>query len=157
MSNVLRIKKQLNNVYLILILMILGMGFSSCAQNERKKEFSWPSNKFPCEIPFKIINKGNQTFAWEIQSITCTGQANNGYSFTVKGKGAVNSKNLSIGSRSIMLVPEEKNSTAINMSQAAVYFFPAVDVNESFEFNFKGLFSGYYNAKLFAGFLILSD
>jgi len=129
------------------------------SSNTTKNEFSWPCKKFPCEIPFKILNKGNRTFAWEIQSITCTGQANDrsGYLFTVKGKGAVNSKVISVGSRSITFVPEEKNSTAINTNQAAVYIFPAVDANESFEFNFKGLFPGYYNAKLFAGFLILSN
>ena len=128
-------------------------------KDETVNEFNWSKQKFPCEIPFKILDKGNKTFAWEIQSIICKGQAKDksGYTFVVKGKGVVSSKNYSMGSRSVTFVPEEKNSTSINSNQAAAYIFPSVDEGESFEFEFKGLFPGYYNEKLFAGFLILND
>ena len=122
-------------------------------------EFNWSNKKFPCDIPFKILDKGNRTFPWQIQSITCRGQAmdKSGYTFVVKGVGVVNSKNRSIGSRTVTFVPEEKNSVSINSSQAAAYIFPGVEIGESFEFEFKGLFSGYYDDKLFAGFFILND
>jgi len=132
---------------------------SKSEKDETVNEFNWSKKKFPCEIPFKVLNKGNKTFAWEIESIVCKGEAKDksGYNFVVKGKGAVNSKNYSMGSRSVTFVPEEKNSTSINSKQAAAYIFPSVGEGESFEFEFKGLFPGYYNDKLFNGFLILND
>ena len=134
-------------------------------QNNGTKEFSWPSKTFPCNIPFKILKMGNREFAWEIQSITCKGPVTykrgsvsvSAYSFTLKGKGIVSTKNFTMGSRSFKFVPEERNSGNINMTQAAAYIFPAVNAGESFEFEFKGLFPGYYNEKLFAGFLILCE
>lgn len=121
--------------------------------------FNWSKKKFPCDIPFKVLDKGNKTFPWEIQSITCKRQAKdkNGYVFVIKGIGAVNSKNYTMGSRTVTFVPEEKNSISINSNQAAAYIFPGVEKGEPFEFEFKGLFPGYYNDKLFAGFLILND
>ena len=150
------------------ILGLFVIGLTGCdTKNDAKKdkkettvhEFNWSKKKFPCDIPFKVLDKGNKTFPWQIQSITCRGQAKDksGYSFVVKGVGIVNSKNRSIGSRTVTFVPEEKNSVSINSSQATAYIFPGVEKDESFEFEFKGLFPGYYDDKLFAGFFILND
>jgi hypothetical protein len=130
------------------------------AASAKAAEFkTWPPKKFPCNIPFKVLERKNgRKFPWKIESITCTGQAKDksGYTFVVKGTGIVDSRKFSLSDDySATFVPEEKNSQTVNMDQAAVYFFPQVDAGEAFEFEFKGLFPGYYHEDLFVGFYIV--
>ncbi|MDR1407380.1 MAG: hypothetical protein LBJ23_04960, partial [Tannerella sp.] len=119
----------------------------------------WPPKKFPCDIPFKALEKNGRKLAWNIESITCTGPAEDkrGYRFTVRGTGVTDSRKYTPGSRTLTFVPEEKGSTSIDMSLAAAYSFPGVDAGDPFAFEFKGLFPGYYHEDLFAGFLIFDD
>jgi hypothetical protein len=121
---------------------------------------TWPPKKFPCNVPFKVLeSKSGLPFPWNIESITCTGQAKDksGYTFVVKGTGAVDTRKYSPGSRMINFYPEERNSLAIKSDLAMTYTFPGVNAGEAFEFKLKSLFPGYYNEDLFVGFLILDE
>jgi hypothetical protein len=127
--------------------------------SSKTEVFKWPPKKYPCNVPFKVLKKDGEEFPWNIASITCTGRAKDksGYTFTLKGTGATDTRKYSMGSRTISFVPEEKDSQTIQMNMAAAYIFPGVNTGEDFEFKFKGLFPGYYNENLFVGFLILDD
>ncbi|MDR2120321.1 MAG: hypothetical protein LBP64_05535 [Tannerella sp.] len=119
--------------------------------------FQWPPKKYPCNVPFKLLKQGNREFAWNIESVTCTGREKDksGYTFIVRGTGVKDSRNYSMGSRGVTFVPEEKGSRSIDMSMAAAYILPGTAAGENFELEFKGLFTGYYHEDLFVGFLIL--
>ncbi|MDR1338454.1 MAG: hypothetical protein LBK58_00085 [Prevotellaceae bacterium] len=127
--------------------------------SSKTEAFKWPPKKYPCNVPFKILKKGGRELPWNIASITCTGQAKDksGYTFTLKGTGATDTRKYGMGSRTISFVPEEKDSQTIKTDMAAAYIFPEANTGEDFEFEFKGLFPGYYNEDLFVGFLILGN
>jgi hypothetical protein len=127
--------------------------------SSKTEAFKWPPKKYPCNVPFKVLKKGGRELPWNIASITCTGRAKDksGYTFTLKGTGATDTRKYSMGSCTVSFIPEEKNSQTVNTDMAAAYIFPGVNTGEDFEFEFKGLFPGYYNEDLFVGFLILSN
>jgi hypothetical protein len=137
-----------------------GDSESASESSAKAPEFkTWPPKKFPCNVPFKVLEKGNRKFPWNIESITCTGQAKDksGYMFVVKGTGAGDTRKYTPGSRMINFYPEERNSLKINSDMAMTYTFPGVNAGEAFDFEMKSLFPGYYKEDLFVGFLILDD
>ena len=132
----------------------------SAKKEKKEQKFNWQKQKFPCDIPFKVLNKlYDKEFGWKIESITCLGLSKDkkSYQFKIKGKGVVDSRNYSMAMNTVTFIPEETNMETLNMGKAAAYIFPRVGIDEPFEFVISGLFSGYYDEKNFLGFLILNE
>ncbi|MCD8185017.1 MAG: hypothetical protein LUD68_00720 [Rikenellaceae bacterium] len=95
---------------------------------------------------------------YQIESIFCTGKARGsrstgGYTFVVKGRAVKDSSNLSMGRRTFELLPLAASSSAVT-GMATAYIFPQVPAGEPFEFEFTGLFDGYFDVSDFGGFLL---
>lgn len=81
-------------------------------------------------------------------SVTCTGRANGGYKFQIKGVAQKTSRSLPIDL--FYLMPGNRIKTA------GTYYFPRIEEGKTFSFEVVSAFSGYAPSK-FNGFLISSE
>lgn len=108
--------------------------------------FSIPPKSYPTEVPFKC-DAGVDRY-WHVTSVTCTGRANGGYKFLIKGTAQKASRSLSIDL--FYLMPGNR------LMNAGAYFFPSIEEGKPFSFEIVSAFSGYAPSK-FNGFLISSE
>lgn len=108
--------------------------------------FSLPPKAFPAKVPFKC-DAGVDSY-WHVTSITCTGRANGGYKFQIKGIAGKTSSSMTIDL--FYLMPGNR------IQVAGAYFFPDIEEGKSFSFEIISAFSGYAPSK-FNGFLISSE
>ena len=67
---------------ILLCLIVLGVFFMSHA-TFAQTSFSIPPKSYPVNVPFKC-DAGVDRY-WHVTSVTCTGRANGGYKFQIKG------------------------------------------------------------------------
>ena len=108
--------------------------------------FSIPPKSYPAKVPFKC-DAGVDRY-WHVTSVTCTGRANGGYKFLIKGTAQKASRSLSIDL--FYLMPGNR------LMNAGAYFFPSIEEGKPFSFEIVSAFSGYAPSK-FNGFLISSE
>ena len=108
--------------------------------------FSIPPKSYPAKVPFKC-DAGVDRY-WHVTSVTCTGRANGGYKFLIKGTAQKTSRSLSIDL--FYLMPGNR------LMNAGAYFFPSIEEGKPFSFEIVSAFSGYAPSK-FNGFLISSE
>ena len=128
----------------LMCVMTLGvfiMAHTATAQTS----FSIPPKSYPTEVPFKC-DAGVDRY-WHVTSVTCTGRANGGYKFLIKGTAQKTSRSLSIDL--FYLMPGNR------LMNAGAYFFPSIEEGKPFSFEIVSAFSGYAPSK-FNGFLISS-
>lgn len=118
------------------------MGHTIVAQTS----FSIPPKSYPAKVPFKC-DAGVDRY-WHVTSVTCTGRANGGYKFLIKGTAQKASRSLSIDL--FYLMPGNR------LMNAGAYFFPSIEEGKPFSFEIVSAFSGYAPSK-FYGFLISSE
>lgn len=108
--------------------------------------FSIPPKSYPVNVPFKC-DAGVDRY-WHVTSVTCTGRANGGYKFQIKGVAQKTSRSLPIDL--FYLMPGNRIKTA------GTYYFPRIEEGKTFSFEVVSAFSGYAPSK-FNGFLISSE
>lgn len=129
----------------LMCVMTLGvfiMAYTATAQTN----FSIPPKSYPAKVPFKC-DAGVDRY-WHVTSVTCTGRANGGYKFLIKGTAQKTSRSLSIDL--FYLMPGNR------LMNAGAYFFPSIEEGKPFSFEIVSAFSGYAPSK-FNGFLISSE
>lgn len=129
----------------LMCVMTLGvfiMAHTATAQTN----FSIPPKSYPVKVPFKC-DAGVDRY-WHVTSVTCTGRANGGYKFLIKGTAQKTSRSLSIDL--FYLMPGNR------LMNAGAYFFPSIEEGKPFSFEIVSAFSGYAPSK-FNGFLISSE
>lgn len=129
----------------LMCVMTLGvfiMAHTATAQTN----FSIPPKSYPAKVPFKC-DAGVDRY-WHVTSVTCTGRANGGYKFLIKGTAQKTSRSLSIDL--FYLMPGNR------LMNAGAYFFPSIEEGKPFSFEIVSAFSGYAPSK-FNGFLISSE
>ena len=129
----------------LMCVMTLGvfiMAHTATAQTN----FSIPPKSYPAKVPFKR-DAGVDRY-WHVTSVTCTGRANGGYKFLIKGTAQKTSRSLSIDL--FYLMPGNR------LMNAGAYFFPSIEEGKPFSFEIVSAFSGYAPSK-FNGFLISSE
>lgn len=109
-------------------------------------KFSIPPKSYPVNVPFKC-DAGVDRY-WHVTSVTCTGRANGGYKFQIKGVAQKTSRSLPIDL--FYLMPGNRIKTA------GTYYFPRIEEGKTFSFEVVSAFSGYAPSK-FNGFLISSE
>lgn len=78
---------------ILLCLIVLGAFFMSHA-TFAQTSFSIPPKSYPVNVPFKC-DAGVDRY-WHVTSVTCTGRANGGYKFQIKGVAQKTSRSLPI-------------------------------------------------------------
>lgn len=129
----------------LMCVMTLGvfiMAHTATAQTN----FSIPPKSYSAKVPFKC-DAGVDRY-WHVTSVTCTGRANGGYKFLIKGTAQKTSRSLSIDL--FYLMPGNR------LMNAGAYFFPSIEEGKPFSFEIVSAFSGYAPSK-FNGFLISSE
>ena len=129
----------------LMCVMTLGvfiMAHTATAQTN----FSIPPKSYPAKVPVKC-DAGVDRY-WHVTSVTCTGRANGGYKFLIKGTAQKTSRSLSIDL--FYLMPGNR------LMNAGAYFFPSIEEGKPFSFEIVSAFSGYAPSK-FNGFLISSE
>lgn len=134
--------KKLSVLLCIVTLGVFIMAHTATAQTS----FSIPPKSYPTEVPFKC-DAGVDRY-WHVTSVTCTGRANGGYKFLIKGTAQKASRSLSIDL--FYLMPGNR------LMNAGAYFFPSIEEGKTFSFEIVSAFSGYAPSK-FNGFLISSE
>lgn len=131
------------SIFLCMItLTVFFMGHTIVAQTS----FSIPPKSYPAKVPFKC-DAGVDRY-WHVTSVTCTGRANGGYKFLIKGTAQKTSRSLSIDL--FYLMPGNR------LMSAGAYYFPSIEEGKTFSFEIVSAFSGYAPSK-FNGFLISSE
>lgn len=130
---------------ILLCLIVLGVFFMSHA-TFAQTSFSIPPKSYPVNVPFKC-DAGVDRY-WHVTSVTCTGRANGGYKFQIKGVAQKTSRSLPIDL--FYLMPGNRIKTA------GTYYFPRIEEGKTFSFEVVSAFSGYAPSK-FNGFLISSE
>lgn len=110
------------------------------------QSFSLPPKAYPVKVPFKC-DAGVDSY-WHVTSITCTGRANGGYKFRIKGTARKTSRSMTIDM--FYLMPGNR------IKVAGAYFFPDIEEGKPFSFDVVSAFSGYAPSK-FNGFFISSE
>lgn len=80
-------------------------------------KFSIPPKSYPVNVPFKC-DAGVDRY-WHVTSVTCTGRANGGYKFQIKGVAQKTSRSLPIDL--FYLMPGNRIKTA------GTYYFPRIE------------------------------
>lgn len=130
--------KRLSIFLCLITLAVVFMGHKVLAQTS----FSIPPKSYPVNVPFKC-DAGVDRY-WHVTSIICTGQANGGYKFQIKGMAQKTSSSQPIDL--FYLMPGNRIKTA------GTYYFPHIEEGKPFSFEVVSAFSGYAPAK-FNGFL----
>ena len=134
----------MRRLYILLCLFTIGvmcMTYTATAQS-----FSLPPKAYPVKVPFKC-DAGVDCY-WHVTSITCTGRANGGYKFRIKGTARKTSRSMTIDM--FYLMPGNR------IKVAGAYFFPDIEEGKPFSFDVVSAFSGYAPSK-FNGFFISSE
>lgn len=134
--------KKLSVLLYIITLGVFMMAHTAIAQTS----FSVPPKAYPANVPFKC-DAGVDNY-WHITNITCTGRANGGYKFRIKGTARKTSRSMSIDL--FYLMPGNRIMTA------GAYYFPNIEKGKPFSFEIVSAFSGYAPSK-FNGFFISSE
>lgn len=134
--------KRLSILLCMITLGVFIMAHTAAAQTS----FSIPPKSYPTEVPFKC-DAGVDRY-WHVTSVTCTGRANGGYKFRIKGTAQKTSRSLSIDL--FYLMPGNRLMTA------GAYYFPSIEAGKPFSFEIVSAFSGYAPSK-FNGFFISSE
>ena len=134
--------KRLSIFLCLITLAVVFMGHKVLAQTS----FSIPPKSYPVNIPFKC-DAGVDRY-WHVTSIICTGQANGGYKFQIKGMAQKTSRSQPIDL--FYLMPGNRIKTA------GTYYFPRIEEGKPFSFEVVSAFSGYAPAQ-FNGFFISSE
>lgn len=134
--------KRLSIFLCLITLAVVFMGHKVLAQTS----FSIPPKSYPVNVPFKC-DAGVDRY-WHVTSIICTGQANGGYKFQIKGMAQKTSRSQPIDL--FYLMPGNRIKTA------GTYYFPHIEEGKPFNFEVVSAFSGYAPAK-FNGFFISSE
>ena len=134
--------KRLSIFLCLITLAVVFMGHKVLAQTS----FSIPPKSYPVNVPFKC-DAGVDRY-WHVTSIICTGQANGGYKFQIKGMAQKTSRSQPIDL--FYLMPGNRIKTA------GTYYFPRIEEGKPFSFEVVSAFSGYAPAK-FNGFFISSE
>lgn len=92
---------------ILLCLIVLGAFFMSHA-TFAQTSFSIPPKSYPVNVPFKC-DAGVDRY-WHVTSVTCTGRANGGYKFQIKGVAQKTSRSLPIDLFYLMPGNRIKNS-----------------------------------------------
>lgn len=101
---------------ILLCLIVLGAFFMSHA-TFAQTSFSIPPKSYPVNVPFKC-DAGVDRY-WHVTSVTCTGRANGGYKFQIKGVAQKTSRSLPIDL--FYLMPGNRIKTA------GTYYFPRIE------------------------------
>lgn len=134
--------KRLSVFLCMITLAVFFMGHKALAQTS----FSIPPKSYPVNVPFKC-DAGVDRY-WHVTSVICTGRANGGYKFLIKGMAQKTS-----GSQPIDLFYLMSGN---RIKAAGTYYFPRIEEGKPFSFEVVSAFSGYAPAK-FNGFLISSE
>ena len=121
---------------ILLCLIVLGAFFMSHA-TFAQTSFSIPPKSYPVNVPFKC-DAGVDRY-WHVTSVTCTGRANGGYKFQIKGVAQKTSRSLPIDL--FYLMPGNRIKTA------GTYYFPRIEEGKTFSFEVVSAFSGYAPSK----------
>ena len=131
--------------FILLVMITFGvifLGHTATAQIT----FAIPPKVYPAKVPFRC-DAGVDRY-WHVTSITCTGRANGGYKFRIKGMAQKTSRSLMIDL--FYLMPGNRIKTA------GTYYFPQIEEGKPFSFEIVSAFSGYAPSR-FNGFLISSE
>lgn len=131
--------------FILLVMITFGvifLGHTATAQIT----FAIPPKVYPAKVPFRC-DAGVDRY-WHVTSITCTGRANGGYKFRIKGMAQKTSRSLMIDL--FYLIPGNRIKTA------GTYYFPQIEEGKPFSFEIVSAFSGYAPSR-FNGFLISSE
>lgn len=132
---------------LSVLLCVIALGvFMVVHTATAQTSFSIPPQSYPAKVPFKC-DAGVDRY-WHVTSVTCTGRANGGYKFLIKGTAQKTSRSLSIDL--FYLMPGNRLMTA------GAYYFPSIEEGKTFSFEIVSAFSGYAPSK-FNGFFISSE
>lgn len=134
--------KKLSVLLCLITLGVFMMAHTAIAQTS----FSVPPKTYPADVPFKC-DAGVDSY-WHVTSVTCTGRANGGYKFRIKGIARKTSRSMSIDL--FYLMPGNRIMTA------GAYYFPNIQEGKPFSFEIVSAFSGYTPSK-FNGFFISSQ
>lgn len=134
--------RRLSIVLCMITVTVFFMGHTTLAQTS----FSIPPKSYPTKVPFKC-DAGVDRY-WHVTSVTCTGRANGGYKFLIKGTAQKTSRSLSIDL--FYLMPGNR------LMSAGAYYLPSIEEGKPFRFEIVSAFSGYAPSK-FNGFLISSE
>lgn len=135
----------MKRLYALLCIIALG-GFIMAHTAIAQTVFSIPPKSYPANVPFKC-DAGVDRY-WHVTSVTCTGRANGGYKFRIKGTAQKTSRSLAIDL--FYLMPGNRIKTA------GTYYFPSIEEGKPFSFEVVSAFTGYAPPK-FNGFLISSE
>ena len=113
---------------ILLCLIVLGAFFMSHA-TFAQTSFSIPPKSYPVNVPFKC-DAGVDRY-WHVTSVTCTGRANGGYKFQIKGVAQKTSRSLPIDL--FYLMPGNRIKTA------GTYYFPRIEEGKTFSFGVVGI------------------
>lgn len=131
----------------IFLMCVMTLGFFIMDHTvTAQTSFSIPPQSYPTKVPFKC-DAGVDSY-WHVTSVTCTGRANGGYKFLIKGTAQKTSRSLSIDL--FYLMPGNR------LMSAGAYFFPSIEKGNTFSFEIVSAFSGYAPSK-FNGFFISSE
>lgn len=131
---------------LYMLLCLFTIGIICLTQTATAQSISLPSKAYPVKVPFKC-DAGVDSY-WHVTSITCTGRANGGYKFRIKGTARKTSRSMTIDM--FYLMPGNR------IKVAGAYFFPDIEEGKPFSFDVVSAFSGYAPSK-FNGFFISSE
>ena len=134
--------KRLSTWLCMITLGVLFMTQTAVAQTS----FSIPPKSYPVNVPFKC-DAGVDRY-WHVTSVICTGRANGGYKFQIKGVAQKTSRSKPIDL--FYLMPGNRIKTA------GTYYFPNIEEGNPFSFEVVSAFTGYAPPK-FNGFLISSE
>lgn len=132
---------------LSILLCIITLGVFSMARiATAQTRFSIPPKSYPRQVAFKC-DAGVDRY-WHVTSVTCTGRANGGYKFLIKGTAQKTSRSLLIDL--FYLMPGNR------IMSAGAYYFPSIESGKPFSFEIVSAFSG-HAPSVFNGFLISSE
>lgn len=131
---------------LYILLCLFTIGVMCMTHTATAQSFSLPPKAYPVKVPFKC-DAGVDSY-WHVTSITCTGRANGGYKFRIKGTARKTSRSMTIDM--FYLMPGNR------IKVAGAYFFPDIEEGKPFSFDVVSAFSGYAPSK-FNGFFISSE
>lgn len=131
--------------FILLVMITFGvifLGHTATAQTT----FAIPPKAYPVKVSFRC-DAGVDRY-WHVTSVTCTGSANGGYKFRIKGVAQKTSRSMMIDL--FYLMPGNRIKTA------GTYYFPRIEEGKPFNFEIVSAFAGYAPSK-FNGFLISSE
>ena len=135
----------MRRLFILLCMFTIGVIFMTHTATAQTS-FTFPPKAYPAKVPFKC-DAGVDSY-WHVTSIVCTGRANGGYKFQIKGIAGKTSRSMTINL--FYLMPGNR------IQVAGAYFFPDIEEGKSFSFEIISAFSGYAPSK-FNGFFISSE